>query len=119
MCALVTGVHTCALPISTIKGRNPLAGATVVNLSPAVAEEMGVAGASDFTGVMVVGIVPDSAAARVGLRPKDIVLAVDDRAIRAVRDLKASVAQPRARWVLTVRRGGQDLMIQEIGRAHV
>lgn len=97
---------------TVIKGRNPLAGATVVNLSPAVAEEVDVAGASDFTGVMVVGIAPDSAAARVGLRPKDIVLAVDDRAIQTVRDLKAAVAQPRARWVLTVRRGGQDLMIQ-------
>src|SRR3546814_3105858 len=38
---------------TTIKGRNPLAGAPVVNLSPAVAEELGVAGARDFTGAKI------------------------------------------------------------------
>ncbi len=55
----------------TIKGSSPFAGATVVNLSPAVIEELSIETPKD--GVVVTDIEPGSQAAAVHLQKGDVV----------------------------------------------
>ncbi len=90
-----------------ITGRNPLQGATVVNLSPAVAEEVGL-DPFGHGGVLVLRL-ENGAAAQVGLRPGDIIRAVNGRDIRSVRDLSGVTAVPASVWQLTIERNGQQV----------
>ncbi len=88
-----------------IDGANPFAGATVANLSPAVAEEMSLA---DTTGVVVLETKAYSTARRLGLQPGDIILRLNGDAVRDVRQLAGLVSQRARAWDLTIRRGGQE-----------
>ena len=90
-----------------IAGRNPFQGATVVNLSPAVAAEIGV---DPFAraGVMVTKTA-DGAARRLGMQPGDIIRAVNGRNIRSVADLSNAVVVPAQAWQLTIERNGREI----------
>lgn len=88
-----------------IKGQSPFAGATVLNISPAVVEELSVQGAA--AGVVVAEVEDGSFAQQLNLQRGDIVLAVNDQKISSTRDL-AMVAAGRAYyWKITLARGGQ------------
>jgi Do/DeqQ family serine protease len=92
---------------TTLDADHPLGGATIANLSPALAEELNLSTMS--TGVIVMDIVRGSKAHRFRLRPGDIISEVNDRTL-------ASVAQMDAYWgayddeiMVTVMRGGRSL----------
>jgi Do/DeqQ family serine protease len=89
----------------TIAGRNPFDGVKVVNLSPAVADELGV---DPFAarGVLITGV-GRGLAMNAGLQPGDLVREVNGKAINATADLAAAVASPQARWKIVIERGGQ------------
>ena len=70
---------------SVLDGRQPLSGATVVNLSPAVAEEMGLI--EWRPGVAVTEVKPGSYAARF-IRPGDMLIAVNGEEVKSVAELK-------------------------------
>jgi S1-C subfamily serine protease len=89
-----------------IGGASPFTGATVVNISPAVAEEFGID--SFLHGVMVTKVA-GGPAAQVGLRPGDIVRNVNGRRIDSVRDLVAAVGARSQAWQVTIERGGQQI----------
>ena len=92
-----------------LRGAQPLAGATVVNLSPAVAEERGYSRLA--AGVVIVGIARGSPAARFGFRPDDIVLRVNDTEIGSVATLRRAMAAEPDAWRLAILRGGQRLTV--------
>src|SRR5205085_6860204 len=71
----------------TIAGRNPLAGATVVNLSPAVAQELGVDPFAASGGVMVIKLADGALAGNVGVRPGDLVVAINGRTVKTTGEL--------------------------------
>jgi Do/DeqQ family serine protease len=73
---------------SLLEGRQPLSGATVVNMSPAVADEMGLVEWKQ--GVTVVEVQPGSYSARF-LRPGDMVTAINGQEVKSVADLKRRV----------------------------
>ena len=89
----------------TIAGRNPFDGVKVVNLSPAVADELGV---DPFAarGVLIIGV-GRGLAMNAGLQPGDLVREVNGKAINSTADLAAAVASPQARWKIAIERGGQ------------
>lgn len=89
-----------------LDGRNPFAGATVVNLSPAVADELRLA--FDAEGVVISRVEPYSLAARFGFERGDIVRAVNGKTIVRVDDLRRAVAGESYRWQLVINRDGQD-----------
>jgi serine protease Do len=91
-------------------GAQPLAGATVANLSPAFAEEIGF---DPMTrGVVIVGIDAGSTAARVGIRPGDVIAAVNEIPVTSVEQLQNLVkTAPRGRWILGLRRAGQSFTV--------
>jgi Do/DeqQ family serine protease len=87
-----------------IGGQTPLSGATVVNLSPAKAEELGV---DPFAGPGVLIVKLESIAARAGFQAGDFIRSVNGTATPTVRDLAGALATPAARWAIEVERGGQ------------
>ncbi|MBF0269195.1 MAG: DegQ family serine endoprotease [Alphaproteobacteria bacterium] len=99
-----------ARDLTEISGRNPLSGATVANLNPALTEEMGIDGAP--MGVMILSFKRGSPAHQVGLRPGDIVEKVNGVAIALVSDLKKPLAGPAKAWAIQVKREGRPITIQ-------
>jgi serine protease Do len=73
---------------SLLDGRQPLSGATVVNMSPAVADELGLIEWKD--GVAVLEVTPGSYSGRF-LRPGDMVTAVNGQPLKSVADLKTRI----------------------------
>lgn len=90
-----------------VTGRNPLQGATVVNLSPAVADEVGV---DPFInpGVIITSS-GQGLAAQAGLKSGDVIRAVNGRRVATVRDLVAALAAGGRVWQITIERDGQEV----------
>jgi Do/DeqQ family serine protease len=96
-----------------LTGRHPLSGCKVANLSPAVAQEVGV---DDDTrdGVVVLEVEQQTPAARLGIRRGDLVVAVNDEKVKSVAQLADILAASGGGWRLSVERGGKlfNLAIQ-------
>ncbi len=88
-----------------LRGRSPFAGARVVNVSPAVAEEMRVD--VDDTGVVVADVAENSPAAAAGFRPGDVILAVNGAKIARTADLEQATRAPMRAWQVSVARRGR------------
>ncbi len=103
--ALIAAPETTPRDTRELDGANPFAGATVANLSPAVAEELSLA---ETSGVVVVETKAYSTARRLGLQPGDIIVQLNGTPVRTVRNLAELVAQRAKTWDMTIRRGGQE-----------
>ena len=88
-----------------LRGRSPFAGATVINISPAVIEEMSVQGATN--GVVVSEIEDGSFAQQLNLQRGDIIIEVNERKIGSTRDLERAASRRAYYWKITLARGGQ------------
>lgn len=95
----------------TVSGANPLEGATVINVSPAVIEDMGLIGQID--GVVVQLVRRGSTAARMGLEPGDGIIALGNRRVTDTAKLQHFMKQLEGEhdWVLIIRRQGRDQTI--------
>ena len=93
--------------LTELSGRHPLAGASVVNMSPALAEELGIDPVKP--GVFVLQIRRGGTANRLGFRPGDAILAINDEKVGSVSSLKIILAQPASRWRITLERNGKTL----------
>jgi len=100
-----------------IKSRSPFQGAQVMNLSPAVMEELSLQSEDETApeGVVVADVAADTPAASFGVRKGDIVVEVNGAAINTTRDLVDAAAQKARLWDLTISRGGQ-LIRSRIGQ---
>ena len=92
-----------------ISARSPLLGAKVVNLSPAVAEELRLDATAE--GVAVVDIASGSVAQSLGFQKGDVVVAVNNEQIATTADLQKAVAKPSRLWRVTINRGGQQISV--------
>jgi serine protease Do len=88
-----------------VGGQNPFTGATVANMNPALAEEMGFENTEG--GVTIVRVKPGTIAQRLQFQPGDTILKVNGRATPMVADLRPVLAGTPRSWVLTLRRGGE------------
>jgi serine protease Do len=88
-----------------LDGRHPLRGATVANLSPALAEELELSGV--WQGVVVLEVPGGSTARRFGFRPGDVLHEVNGRQVRTVPQAQAALDAGSERWRLTVERNGR------------
>ncbi|GAB4515444.1 MAG: Do family serine endopeptidase [Roseibium sp.] len=84
---------------------SPFEGATVMNLSPAVSEELGLEGL--YEGVVIAEVRRGSAADRVGLRPGDIIRGINRETIESTRRLEEITKAPPRVWRLDVERDGK------------
>jgi Do/DeqQ family serine protease len=92
-----------------IKSRSPFQGAEVMNLSPAVVEELSLQSdtAKVAEGVVVTDVAPDSFARNLGVQKGDVVVEVNGAPIKTTHDLETASAQHVRSWDLTISRGGQ------------
>jgi len=89
--------------LTFLTGQHPMQGAQVGNLSPAYAEELGVRITS---GVIVRRIRRGSISHYKGFRPGDIVLEINGRRIKTVKQLRQALRRSDDySWLFTVRRG--------------
>ena len=93
----------------TLSGHSPFAGATVSNISPALADELHLD--LDTQGVVVTRIAGDSAAATVGFQKGDIITAVNNRKIDKTSDLDRVTREQDRLWRITLVRGGQQINV--------
>lgn len=90
-----------------LRGRSPFAGARVADLSPRLAQRLGIR--TDVKGVAVVDIERTSPAADFGFQPGDIVREVNGVTIDSAKKLEEAALQNTRWWRFTVERGGQTL----------
>jgi serine protease Do len=94
---------------SELDGPHPFAGAVVANMSPALAEELGVE--RFHPGVIILQVRRRANAGRLGLRPGDMIVALNGEKITSVAVLKQSVARRRGPWRIVLGRGGKTLRL--------
>jgi len=92
-----------------IEGGSPFAGATVMNLSPAVAEELRLP--YELKGVVLADVAPGSPASRVGFQKGDLVLEVNGVTIADTRTLVRAAQTDSVLWRLVIRRDGQQVRL--------
>ncbi|WP_018390626.1 DegQ family serine endoprotease [Ancylobacter sp. FA202] len=88
-----------------LQGRSPLSGATVVNLSPAVIEEMRTIDA--VKGVVILMVEEGSPAERTSFRPGDVIIDINGTPIATTADLQRITRVPARSWRVTLQRGGR------------
>jgi len=99
--------------VKTVGGRNPLTGARIENLSPAVATDLSL----DLMakGVVIVDVSEGTPSGEYGFQPGDIVKAVNGVAVTRVDQLEHVLAAANGHWDLVVDRGGQRLTLSVSG----
>ncbi len=106
---LVAPPESPARDETLIQGKNPFAGVVAWNLSPAVAEEIGLQAVE--TGV-VVSDIKGGPAARIGFRKGDILVEINGRQIGDVKTLVEVLSGDDRYWAFSISRGGRTLRMQ-------
>ena len=96
-----------------IRGRSPFLGATVANLSPALADEMRLDPSTQ--GVVVTGVAGGSEAQSVGFQKGDIIVSVNGQRIDKPADLQRIAGSNSRQWRITMMRGGQQISVMFSG----
>lgn len=87
------------------RGRTPFAGATLVNMSPAVADELQIDIADD--GVVIADLEERSVAASVGFEKGDQIVAINGERLANTKDADRLINRNGGYWEITVNRGGR------------
>lgn len=91
----------------TLQGESPFAGATVANMSPRLAQRLGLRANRDA--VVVLEIARRSPAARMGLKPGDLVREVNGVEITTSETLDRVVSERSRWWRFTIERDGRTI----------
>ena len=98
--------------LQPVGGRNPLTGARIENLSPAVATELQLPLTAN--GVVIVSVTPGTPSGGYGFQPGDIVRGVNGIAIHNVGELQKALTGATA-WALVIDRGNQRMTLNVQG----
>lgn len=102
---LIAPIEDPPRDLRSLSGQHPLSGAKVANLSPAVAEEMGMEGGG--AGVVVIEVDRKSNAGRLGLRRGDIIVGINSEKVPTVEALAIKLDSGGGAWRLALKRGGK------------
>lgn len=96
--------------VRILEGSHPLSGTEVAVLSPALAENMG---RDPFVkGILITRMLRNSIARRVGLRPGDIIVAINGDETITARALDMALTGQPEDWQLTIERNGRRVTTQ-------
>lgn len=87
-----------------LKGRTPLTGATIANLSPALAQEIG---SFKNSGIIVLSVEPGSPAARYRFRRGDLILELNGREMKSADQLARRARRAGSVWRFKLDRDGR------------
>lgn len=93
--------------LTEIGGENPLSGATIANISPVLADELGI---DDTNGVIIISVKGRTAASRF-FSAGDIILAVNGIEPKTVIQLKSLIEAPKRGWKIKAKRGSRIVSI--------
>lgn len=96
-----------------IQGQNPLQGASLKTLSPALALELGLNPMQQ--GVIVTNVSPSGAGARLGIKPGDILETVNKKKVKTQEEAARILEESAPNWILGIRRGDQVLSVKVTG----
>jgi Do/DeqQ family serine protease len=96
-----------------ISARSPFAGATVANLSPALADDLRLD--TQVQGVVITAVAGGSTAQSIGFRPGDIVVTVNNEKIARSADLERIANSGSRSWRITIQRGNQQISVMFSG----
>jgi Do/DeqQ family serine protease len=88
-----------------LTGAHPFGGATVTELSPALADELGLEGAD--TGIIITEVRQGTPAAQLSVRPGDIIVRIGGVEMTSLPVLDQVLKRSQRRWALEIRRGNQ------------
>jgi Do/DeqQ family serine protease len=106
---LVTPPETPPRDTQALDGRQPLAGATVSNLNPALDEELSLEATA--RGVVINEVQDGSYAQRLGLQKGDLLVSLNGKPLPTVAVLRQIVDAAGSPWTLLVKRGNQTLSV--------
>jgi Do/DeqQ family serine protease len=92
-----------------LQGAHPLAGVTIENISPAVADALSL---TQEDGVVITAIAPRSPALSFDLQPGDTLVRINGQGIGQVGDVQKALGRTNKGWAITYRRGGQVVEAQ-------
>lgn len=104
---MIAAPETVGRADTLIEGKNPLTGMVAANISPAVADELGLP--SETTGVAAVKI--GKGPAQRFIRPGDIILEVNGNAIDNVQTLVSVLNSNEGFWRIAINRGGRIIKL--------
>ena len=105
---LIAAPETTQRSETNITGQTPMAGLVVANLSPAVADELGLP--ADSTGVVAVDI--KDGPAQQFFRKGDIILDVNGQKIDTTETLRNALQQSTRRWMISFMRDGRKAYLR-------
>jgi len=92
-----------------IKARSPFLGATVANLSPALADELRLDPQTE--GVVITSVADGSTAQSIGFQKGDVVVSVNNEKIAKPADLERVTGAGGRQWRITIMRSGQQISV--------
>ena len=105
---LIAAPETIGRNETNITGQTPMAGLVVANLSPAVADEVGLS--ADATGVVAIEV--NAGPAQQFFRKGDIILEVNGQTIDNIETLRGTLQQATRRWQIAFMRGGRKTYLR-------
>jgi S1-C subfamily serine protease len=96
-----------------LQSASPFRGATVANLSPALADQLQLD--PQAQGVVITAVADGSTAQSIGFRPGDIVVSVNSQKIERSADLRRIADSASRSWRITIRRGNQQISVMFSG----
>ena len=105
---LIAAPETIGRNETSITGRTPMAGLVVANLSPAVADEVGLS--ADATGVVALEV--NAGPAQQFFRKGDVITDVNGQKILDVEGLRNVLSQATSRWSIGLMRGGRKAFLR-------
>jgi Do/DeqQ family serine protease len=99
--------------LTSVGGRNPLTGAHVENLSPAVASDLQLDVSA--RGVVVVSTSDNTPSGSYGFQPGDIIRAINGQEIHSVGELQRALEGADGRWDMVIQRGDRRLSLSVSG----
>jgi len=104
---LVAAPETRPRDMVKLTSRSPLAGLTVGNLSPALAEELSIETGNE--GVVVSEVEEGSTAANVGFQKGDLIMALNGERMTNSREVETALKDRKRAWEVTISRNGQTI----------
>jgi len=90
-----------------IRARSPFIGATVANLSPALADDLRLD--TQTRGVVIIALADGSEAQSLGFQKGDIIVSVNNQKIERPSDLDRITRAGGRQWRITINRGGEQI----------
>ena len=98
--------------VRNLAGNHPFDGARTANITPSVADEMGI---DEGDGVVILSVRQGSISASLGFQPGDIIVEVQKKPILSVIELEKAVKDRQRLWQVAIKRGERLLTLQVPG----